>query len=79
VWTAIVIIAIISVILILAVRAALIGRRQVHEPEPVAVDPAEADRFPAPGEPAPRRADGSPVPGSRDDRVRKRRWGGSNR
>lgn len=72
-WFAIVIVAIICVVIIVAVRAALAGQRARHEPQPEAVDPAAAaDEFPEPGEPSPRRADGSPPPGSRDDRAQKR-------
>lgn len=72
-WFAIVVIAVVCVVIIIAVRAALAGQRSRHEPQPEAVDPTvAAEEFPAPGEPTPRRADGSPPPGSRDDRARKR-------
>lgn len=71
-WTAIVIIAVVAVVVIVAVRLALVGRRPVHEPQPEVADPSDADEFPAPGEPSPHRPDGSPVPGSRDDRRRHR-------
>jgi hypothetical protein len=71
-WTVLTVVAIVSVLMILAVRAALAGRPSRHEPQPTAVDPADADDFPRPGEPSPHRPDGRPIPGSRDDRSQKR-------
>jgi hypothetical protein len=72
-WIAVTVIAIVCVALIIVVRLALVGRRPVHEPQPEVVDPADAaDEFPQPGEPSPRRTDGSAVPGSRAHRDQHR-------
>lgn len=71
-WIALLVVAVVAVVLILLVRVILIGRRPTHGPQPEVTDPAAAaDEFPAPGEPSPHYPDGSPVPGSRDDRRRK--------
>lgn len=71
-WITLIAIAAVCVVALVVVRVALVGQRPRHEAQPVVVDPADADEFPAPGEPTPRRADGSVPPGSRDDRARKR-------
>ena len=71
-WTALLVIAIASMVFVFVARALLMGRRQEREPQPVTFDPDDADRFPDPGEPAPLRPDGTPVPGSRTDRAAKR-------
>lgn len=70
-WIAWMIVGIVAVVVIIAVRAALVGRRSEHGRQPEVLDPERAD-FPAPGEPSPHRPDGRPVPGSRDDRRDKR-------
>ncbi len=72
-WIMILIAALVAVAVIVVVRVVLIGRRATHGPQPEVVDPTAAvDEFPAPGEPSPHYPDGTPVPGSRDDRRRKR-------
>ena len=43
-------------------------RKPKSESQPEVEGGARADEFPEPGAPSPHRADGSPVPGSRDDR-----------
>lgn len=65
-WTVLVIVLVVGAAVVLAVRAALVGRRPVHEPQPEVMEPGDSRDFPAPGEPTPRRSDGMPPPGSRD-------------
>lgn len=72
-WTVVLIVALVAVAVIVVVRVILIGRRPTHGPQQEVADASTAAKeYPAPGEPSPCHADGSPVPGSRDDRQRKR-------
>lgn len=65
------IVGIVAVVVVIAIRVALVGRRRRPADQPEVMDPEHSD-FPRPGEPSPRRPDGSPVPGSREDRRNKR-------
>jgi hypothetical protein len=73
-WVTWMIAGIFAVLVIVAVRAALVGSR-TGRPRPddqsEVTDPTETE-FPSVGEPSPHRPDGRPVPGSRDDRREKR-------
>jgi hypothetical protein len=73
-WVTWMIAGIVAVLVIVAVRAALVGSRSGRpqpDDQPEVTDPHEAD-FPSVGEPSPHRPDGRAVPGSRDDRREKR-------
>ncbi|CAN5419282.1 hypothetical protein BH23ACT3_BH23ACT3_19530 [soil metagenome] len=76
-WVAWMIVGIVAVLVIVAVRAALVGTR-VGRPrtddQSEVTDPHETE-FPSVGEPSPHRPDGRPIPGSRDDRREKRSSG----
>lgn len=71
-WTFIIIASLIAVLAIIAVRLALVRRTPTHEPQREVIDPSAAEQFPEPGQESPHRPDGSPIPGSRDDRRAKR-------
>lgn len=74
-WVTWVIAGIFAVLVIVAVRAALVGSRTGRprpDDQPEVADPHAADEFPSVGEPSPHRPDGRAVPGSRDDRREKR-------
>jgi hypothetical protein len=74
-WVTWMIAGIFAVLVIVAVRAALVGSRNGRprpDDQPEVADPHDAAEFPSLGEPSPHRPDGRPVPGSRDDRREKR-------
>ena len=65
------VIAILSVLAAaMVVVAVVVGGRRTPRGDLDVVDPADADEFPDLGEPSPRRSDGRPMPGSREDRQR---------
>jgi hypothetical protein len=72
-WTFVAIVAAVATVVALGVLMLPRSKRTENEPGGEVrwgEEGGDADDFPAPGEPAPRRADGSPMPGSRDDRHR---------
>jgi hypothetical protein len=73
-FTVITVLAVLAVLLVLVLGVVrLMTRRssdRAVEPAHQGVVRPSTAAMPAPGEPAPRRPDGSPVPGSRDDRHR---------
>ena len=65
----IIVLAIIGILVVLGMYMASQNRRQPKsETQPEVRGGAQADEFPEPGQASPHRPDGSPVPGSRDQR-----------
>jgi hypothetical protein len=67
-WTLITILSLLAAAVM--ITALVMGGRRTPRGDVDVVDPADAGDFPDLGEPSPRRSDGRPVPGSREDRQR---------
>ena len=67
--TLMLIVAIVGVFVVVGMYAASRPRRQPKaDTQPAVPGGARADEFPEPGQSSPHRPDGTPVPGSREDR-----------
>lgn len=63
------IVALIGIVVVIGMYVSAQSRqRSKADTQPEVPGGAQADEFPEPGEPSPHRADGRPVPGSREDR-----------
>lgn len=64
-----ILVALIGIAVVVGMYVSAQSRRQPKaDTQPEVPGGARPDEFPRPGEPSPHRADGSPVPGSREDR-----------